>query len=661
MSGLFVYSWGSAAHGGGLGYIVSHSVNEVVVPRPVLSGLDVHSVVTGKTFSALLTTDGEIYVWGVGFGLLPLKTKIPFIISQMAVCYTSGEFILIEKDSDMVYSWIVEDKAQSPVLQQGRIIKATGVSVAGPGHFLIAEKSTNSFIEISTSKTDRLTPACAEILASTARVFADSVSGLCAAEDAMTGEIRVWNAKERIPRKILVRRTKNGGKEWESAGTEFFLKNPRKICNGFAVIGEELVRFETRPTKSDSLVLNGRVIAISLKGEPVRLVDVAVNSKSFFILTVAGDLYQIDLWTMQGEILLEHEQPVLSQVERLESSKHHTVAVVRIFTPRDPPDLSRSELISLKRACALSVMRYKVTVENICEFIESLLCRPMVDFSHFIDLAFSFYRLNRALIRCVNQSGYNTLQKSSQFTQTQLEYERNPGMRFSELLKFVRAERGPDWIEDDILRFETEGNEICEARVEIETRKSKSAPTSPKPPRTNPSTLTPTVAPLRTPVITLHVFEEESSVVPHLDLEEFVPLTDATNCPNKVRSQSSFQKRKVRKWTRKSIENTHAEAPWFTPETVPSSPPLQSVMETEVSISGPKSSRWYMNEPRQRTALSQLMEQEREEREIAEAVRLVEQYEIACALSQQANDSRSKQKAYTNGRHRGPRCKRKQT
>ena len=652
-----VYSWGSAAHGGGLGYIVSHSVNEVLVPRRVsLSAspkLKISQIVTGKTFSIILAVDGEVFVWGIGFGLLPSKVDIGFKVSLLAACQVSGECLLVEQDTHMLYHWEAGLNSPIPVLRQARIVKASSVAVAGPSHWLVVEKSTNSFLEISKSK--RLTPGSTELVARSCRVHAYSLSGFCCAEDSLTGEVRVWSVKEGIPRKVLVRRTNEdlSNQEWESAANEFFLKNVKVICPGYAVVGEELIQFNTVPAKPDSLVLTGRVV----KG--VKASSVALDRTGVFILTPACDLFRVPFEEIsEGVCDLGNFQPVLSQVETIESSPHHTVAVVKIFPHRDPSDLTRSEIMSLQRACALSVMRSQVTVESIADLLESLLCRPVVDYPHLVDMSFSFFRMNRSLVRCVSYGAFDRLEKSLQFRETQNEYEENPSRRFSEILVNVRASNGYVWVEDDIMRFETSSVEV------VGTTRCKPTTVSPKPrPVTQEPIMHAPVSPLKTPVITMHVFEEETSEVPALDLGEFVPLADATNCAARANPHSGFQNRKVRKWTRKSLENSHPQAPWFTPEHIhPSSPPLESVIASEVRGVGRRSSRWFTNEPLAQASLAQLMVQEREEREVEEAIRLVEQYEMACALSQQASDkSKSKSNMYTNKRHRHSRSQRKQT
>lgn len=65
-----VFVWGSAAHGKlGIGKIdASESFTLAPMPLPLPSGLVVRKIACGPSHSALLTTDGGLYVWGCGDG-----------------------------------------------------------------------------------------------------------------------------------------------------------------------------------------------------------------------------------------------------------------------------------------------------------------------------------------------------------------------------------------------------------------------------------------------------------------------------------------------------------------------------------------------------------------------------------------------------------------
>lgn len=65
-----VYVWGSATHGKlGVGHVnANESFSLIPIQLPVPSGLVVRKVACGPSHSALLTTDGSLFVWGSGAG-----------------------------------------------------------------------------------------------------------------------------------------------------------------------------------------------------------------------------------------------------------------------------------------------------------------------------------------------------------------------------------------------------------------------------------------------------------------------------------------------------------------------------------------------------------------------------------------------------------------
>jgi hypothetical protein len=153
--------------------------------------------------------------------------------------------------------------------------------------------------------------------------------------------------------------------------------------------------------------------------------------------------------------------------------------------------------------------------------------------------------------------------------------------------------------------------------------------------------------PILTPVIALLAKESNEEQMRSFDIDDFIPLADSENFP---KPGMSFRTKRVKKWTKKSLGNTPPQAPWLSPTLVPSSPPLDSVMAEEESVSGRSGkahvSRWFRAESSRSASVKELMLQEQEEREAREAIRLVEEYERALAAHHRAQERDTGKRRY---------------
>ena len=612
-----VYSWGSAVHGG-LGYVVSHCVNHVSIPRRVpLCDVDFHTaqLFCGRNFSAALTSAGTLYVWGSEFGLLPNRTDIDgIVVSNFSACFNTGFFVLIEKTTHCVYSWRI---GQGPcaLLFGGRLLCGEEVGVVGPDHFLVLEKESGGrLIEFRQGRPTVL------VKEDCSRIWADSKTGFRVAK--ISNSIKIWSNPDstEYPKAIIVRASRPPlmTSLWERDNRrDVGLSRIDSISfgpngEGFIVSGEDLIRFTTQ-SKRDEGVIRARTVSLNLFKEQVRITSVSASKDRLLVLTLSGDVYAIPYEQLEQEFvdLDILDGPVLSQVMELSSSINHAVAIAKIvpFLPsRIHDDLNA---VSLMRDCSLTIMKKLVTVENVVDLVVLLLQRPVVDLSNLLDFAYSFFRTNRLLIQCIAPAAIEILESSVQFKEVEKMMTTSTG--FANCLRMVRQQYGDDWVERDPQPI-VSPKPVGRPRV-VQTSASY-----------EPVVPTPTM----TPVISLQVHSEDPFLPSPLDLDDFLPLSESTHVQANDFPTPTLLQKKVKKWNRRKLDFSPPQAPWVNVDAQQSSPPLLDVMTAEVTGARSKiviDSRWFIPDSTRATKLAELMIQEREEQEVQEAIRLVEEYE----------------------------------
>ena len=352
------------------------------------------------------------------------------------------------------------------------------------------------------------------------------------------------------------------------------------------------------------------------------------------VLTLEGDVYHLS-----PEEDFQVGEPILSQVSMLSVSKNHFLAVAKVFAFVHPASTG----VSLQKACSATIVKKMVTIENVCDLLLILIRRPVIDLKYLLDFAYSFFRINKLIIRRVAPEGFRALQSSRQFKDVMA----SDTVIMSEALESVRLKFGQDWVESDIGSLGI-----------VEEPKKTTIPKKAAPPK--PSVVTPVVpiitpSPAMTPVIAMTVHSEDPCLPSPFHLDDFVPLSEATSSRPACGASTSFVQKKVKNWTRKKLDLSPPQAPWIQCESVPSSPPLNEVMANELVECVPlkcRESRWFPADRVKPTSLPDLMRQQQEETEIQEAIRLVEEFERS-QLKENENKRRFKQ--YNNQRRHGKR------
>ena len=620
-----VYTWGSATHG--LGYVVSHSVREVTTPRPL--GADIGTPVsfqTGRSFTVTLTEDGILYRWGVPFGLLPSRVSLDFLVKKFSACTRTGDTILVEEGSGLVHT-LIGDTCR-PFVHHGKLVFARDAVAVARDHWIIIEQESGDIVEIGQGR--MLSPSSTLLLRDSDTLFSCD-SNIFAAEHRETGHVRFWS-RSMDPMKVSVKRKRTlTSSEWNSVECEFLLSRMNSFCivgdDGFCTSNGMLIRFSL--FRGSASVLFGCTVPCIQRGEEIEISSVSACNSGIYILTRGGDCFFLK--AVQDEIYLDFE-PFLSQAEWIVSSKHHTVASVKVFLY-----VMGERTTSLQQACACAIMKSMVTIENVVDLVKVLVERPVIDCPYLVDYALSFLQMNRALVTSVNTVKMRKLGKFEALKIVFDEHEKT-GERFSTLLARVRH------VEERIheLRDSSSSNSESEEEEELLSLSSDEGPAL-----TTSEVKSVERTPILTPVIALLAKESNEEQMRSFDIDDFIPLADSENFP---KPGMSFRTKRVKKWTKKSLGNTPPQAPWLSPTLVPSSPPLDSVMAEEESVSGRSGkahvSRWFRAESSRSASVKELMLQEQEEREAREAIRLVEEYERALAAHHRAQERDTGKRRY---------------
>ena len=658
---MSVYTWGSSAHGGGLGFISSHSVNEINIPRNVNLGKSkIERCFTGRGFTVALTCDGCIYRWGSQYSLLPEKVELDFPVGSFSACYESGDLLFIKRGTNEVYTSANRGTVR-PLIHNGRLLYAREVSSLRKWHCLIVDKDTGKLMELTRGHLkEYLSPSAMASVADSFDIFADGNSGFCCAHQRGTGHLRVWS-QSLSPAKVCIQRSNRNTREtdWQRSDHQFYLKDVKSVCfsgiNGYAVSHGELVRFDISGCDERS-TLFGTAISCRMNGALTELLSVSIYSTNLLILTAQGDCYCLDAGFDADSIELSEHVPILSQATGVWSSSHHVAAVVQVFPYIDTvPD----EGPSLQRACSKTIMRSMVTVENVVDLLHVFLSRPVIDMPYLLLFAVSFYKLNRPLIACLRSASVKELDAWEQFRVALEEHDMHGGS-FVDILMRVRCRLGESCCEDVSCFTETSSvgdDSVTYPSDEISVVDVPSSNSTQIPSSSSFAT------PILTPVIALHSDQLSESGL--FGSDDFLPLSDAATQGMGKECPHSFDNKRVRKWKKKPLDQSLQQAPWVSPQLMPSSPPLSKVMSDEASMSVsrslPSGSRWFTPDRPQGYSVGDLIRQEQEEREAMEAVRLVEEYERAVAAHQACENNRSnpRKRGYIKQKHRGTRdaCK----
>ena len=603
-----MYTWGDPTFGA-LGYIPAHSVKKVDVPRRV-SVPDSVAIIAEKTSTTVLTVTGEVFRWGNQVGLHPVKVNTSILIDKIV-----GSVFLIERGSGRVHG-IDKTGSVDPVFVHGKYIYAADAAMTPTGGLMYIEKDSGRLVELGKEKS--LSPAGHVQLGCVGRIFS-SPSGVYAAQHSVTSEVRVWT-RSLDPLRVLVKSASVSTKEWESATSEFFLKNFDSISLpvsgdvGYAVVDGLLVRFDIGASHA---VVPGHVVMLYYLGEQVRFKAVAQTATAVHGVSVQGDCFLVPAC---GDLL---DTPVLSQVVSIAASSHHVVGTVKILPL---PSLGVS-MMSLQRICAKSVMESFVTVENVVDLVSVLSDRAVVDVPVLLNLAYKFFRLNRGLVLALCAAKVRALDAIFGYSDATAEYDRGI-CEFSDCLIRTRLFKDSG---------SSQATPVC---VKASSPKPRRRVKAPLVVSSQPSSNVPT--PTMTPVICMRI-EPEANFESPFSLDDFIPLSEAAVARNPA--SPPIRTIRVSKWTKTRIDRSPPQAPWMSPaNTVTKSQKLAQVMDLEPrsrnNLGG--SSRWYIDQPSAACSVAELMTREREEREAIEAVRLVEEYERALALHEAAQATNKK-------------------
>lgn len=628
---MSVYAYGSASHCA-LGYVVSHQSRDVEKPRRV-NGIEGEATWLGcsKTFTMCLTDHGSIYRWGKDFGIIPKKLLTNIYFSNVYSCPFSVNALATAKLSNQVYI-IHRSGTVSALLWNSKPVHAISISSCR-NSWLIVEENSLSLIQIPQNG-GRLSSALLSpsdiLLLSPAKSLWSNSAEVYACESAISGEVRIWrNSSCKSQSKILISDQDISG-EWESASSEFFLKNIDDLALpligdvGYAICRDYgcIVRF--------TLSKSGLHYGETLRFEKEALWrSIAWDREGLLAINSAGDTFLIPHNIEPGVIHLSSMEPVLRQVESIVSSGHHVAAIIRILPHVDPPP--RHAGISLQRLCTRSVMKSSVTVENVCNLLESILERAVIDLPDLLDCLFSFLRLNKPFISIVARDSLERLEARKDFSALITAIGEN--IPSNNLMSLRQAESFPSV--QPIREVKPKSLALQQPK---RTRQSSRTQILPGPACTFVSGTVDTRT--STPEVFFPTSPKETDTA--LNLDEFAPLADLSNT---CRGRSPrLTHKKVSKWTSFKVDNSPTQAPWLHAGTPPTPYPTIEIPPDKRSRqklnSTTRPSRWFITTEQAAVPLPELMKLEQEYQEEAEAIRLVEEYENSLAVRKAKTQSR---------------------
>jgi hypothetical protein len=601
----------------------------VETPKKIsdFNGSRVKWISCGKTFTVCLQDEGNIYRWGKDFGILPKKIQSEIVFEKLHACMHTGELIGMEKNSGTLHTIDISGTV-SRLQLHGKPLRALDVC-ASRNAWIFVDSISSSLIEIprNTFFSPSLYPA-GTLLLCPARSVWTSPSGMFASEHATTGEVRIW-CNQSFPAKIHIKSTGAAAGEWIDAMSDFFLKNisvlalPLSGRVGYALCREDnkIFRFRIEVNAQHT----GEVVRFN---KPVAWTTIAWDSHGLIAVDTAGNMFIIPHET-EELVKLSSLEPRLKQVDKvIASSGHHIAAYCKIFSHIEP--LSSNPRVSLQTICTQTIMTNLVTVENVSGIAEQLLDRAVIDLPHLIDCCFSFLRLNKNLISIIDPQTFRRLEMREDY---QALHKFNCDEGVSSALLHLRQEIHsliPAPISEAVPFSPSASMEKKTKNTFLNQRPSMpSCSTSSGSGRASP------VIECETPRLTCASIEPETIPSP-LILDEFFPLSDLTN--TRIVPPAQVFKKRVVKWKRQRAKTCQVTAPWNLPGEPHSLKTSQStfhelimeqVDEQKSRKPVPSNSRWFLGLVPRPVALPELIRQEQEKNEEIEAIRLVEEYEMA--------------------------------
>jgi hypothetical protein len=560
---MSVFTWGSAIHSA-LGFAQSHTVNSIDIPKRVDSVRDAIFSVAVTGKRFTILLDNHGKMFRFGVDFGILPDEFALVPDLSHVASDYNTGFSVGIARSDNLVYVIGKNTAKPLTQSAACVYATDICCTGSKLVYVIDKGSGSLLEFG--KTPRLNELTLRGMSPAKRLFGSSE--FCAVT-SNSGEVRVWDTHGYTfakPMRVVVHGVYTDS-EWSESQKDFILHDPIDVSlpSGGGQFGYAAIHGGERFVRFN-LHTSSAFLSGNVVATPNIIIKKIVQNRDFvYILTTTGKLFQV---THTAVSVLDGRQ-ILGQVTDISCSSHHMVAIVQIFPI---PTLPNS--MSLRKICSEIIFANSVSVESVVATIRTIIDRPVSDFRFLLDLCVQYLRLNEDLVRCLEG-----------------------------------VDHTGDWIEQ-LLASPVEMVLVADPPTSRKRVHKKSLPkiTPPSPPRVN--IVTPSIAPTQCPII---------------PDSEFVPLEEAA--VPVVATSGRFSK--VKKWNSVSEKRpkTAVQAPWSgqvtSVESVASFP-----IETPEIVRRQIASRWFLaDETTAVPSVDAVIAEQREEEEIREAIRLVEEFE----------------------------------